>query len=298
METVRAPATCANLGSGYDTLGLALSRPMDTISVTRAGTTTIELAGPEAAGVPVDPEANTAGAVAQTLGVEAEIHLEKRVPPGSGLGSSGASAAGAAVALDRLYDLGLTRTELVRAAAAGETVAAGSPHADNVAAAICGGLAVVSADRVASLPTSIPVVVCLPEVTVRTARARAVVPDEIDTGEHVTALGRVATVILGVCRSDPALVGAGMEASALTAPRRDLVPGFTDVVAAADAAGASGVCMSGAGPSLLAVCDAADRSAVGEAMVDAFASVDVDATAIETAVGAGIEPDSHASVSS
>ncbi|MFW5911749.1 MAG: homoserine kinase, partial [Halolamina sp.] len=135
MRTVRAPATSANLGSGYDTFGVALDRPADIVSVERAKRTTIEVTGAGAQFIPEDPEKNTVGAVARALDAPAHIKIDKGVRPASGLGSSAASAAGAALALNDLYDRGYTREELVPIAAEGEAVVSGAAHADNVAPA-------------------------------------------------------------------------------------------------------------------------------------------------------------------
>lgn len=287
MVTVRSPASSANLGSGYDTLAIALERPADVVTAERTDTTSIEVEGPEAEGVPESVEANTAGAVARALDVEAAIRIHKGIPPGSGLGSSGASAAGAAVALDRLYDLGLTMDALVEVASQGEAVVAGSPHADNVAAAISGGFTVVTDAGITALPTAVPVVVCVPDLTVSTRRAREVVPGSIATEDHVDAIGRVGTVVIGMCRSDPAVVGRGLAESALTAQRKSLIPAYETVVEWSRRAGATGVAVSGAGPSILAVCEAGDRSDVGKAMVEGFATAEIEAVAIETAIGDG-----------
>ncbi|MFP4591514.1 MAG: homoserine kinase [Halobacteriales archaeon] len=287
MVTVRVPATSANLGSGYDTLGVALRAPTETVAVERAPETTVSVEGPFANQVPAEPGANAAGAVAEHLGVAAAIDLEKRIPVGAGLGSSGASAAGAAVGLNRLFDLGLDDGALVEAAAAGEAVASGAAHADNVAASVLGGLAVVASGGVHHLPASVPLVACVPDATVQTRVAREHVPAHISADDHVAALGNVATVVIGMARDDPVRVGRGLIESAMTAPRRALVPGHAAVDAAARDAGATGVAISGAGPSMLATCEADDRTAVAAAMVDAFVEAGVEAEAVETRVGDG-----------
>ncbi|MFB6140924.1 MAG: homoserine kinase, partial [Halosimplex sp.] len=132
MVTVRAPATSANLGSGFDVFGVALDRPADVVRVERASETTIDVTGAGSQFIPEDPEDNTVGAVAEALDAPAHIEIDKGVRPASGLGSSAASAAAAAVALNRLYDRGLTRKELVPIAAEGEAVVSGDAHDDNV----------------------------------------------------------------------------------------------------------------------------------------------------------------------
>jgi homoserine kinase len=103
MRTVRAPATSANLGSGFDVFGVALDRPADVIRVERAPRTTIDVTGVGSQYIPTDPEKNVVGAVADALDAPAHIEIDKGVRPSSGLGSSAASAAGAALALNALY---------------------------------------------------------------------------------------------------------------------------------------------------------------------------------------------------
>ncbi|HET7323760.1 MAG TPA: homoserine kinase, partial [Halococcus sp.] len=117
MLTVRAPATSANLGSGFDVFGVALSRPADIVRVSKADKTTISVTGTGSQYIPEDPKKNTVGAVAEALDAPAHIQIDKGVRPASGLGSSAASAAAAAVGLSELYDRTHTREELVPIAA-------------------------------------------------------------------------------------------------------------------------------------------------------------------------------------
>ncbi len=128
MRTVRAPATSANLGSGFDVFGVALDRPADVIRVEKASRTTIEVTGVGSQYIPEDPDKNTVGAVADALDAPARIQIDKGVRPASGLGSSAASAAAADVGLNELYDRGCSREELVPIAATGEAVVSGDAH--------------------------------------------------------------------------------------------------------------------------------------------------------------------------
>ncbi|OYR75006.1 homoserine kinase, partial [Halorubrum sp. E3] len=232
MVTVRAPATSANLGSGFDVFGAALSRPADVVTVEKAAETTIEVTGVGAQYIPEDPEKNTVGAVVEALDAPARIHIDKGVRPASGLGSSAASAAGAAVALNRLYDRGRSREELVPIAAEGEAVVSGVAHADNVAPSILGGFTVATADGTRSVDAAIPLVVCLPDVAVSTRDARRVVPETASMDALVETVGNAATLAVGMCRSDPDLVGAGMSDPVVTPERARLITGYDDVRAA------------------------------------------------------------------
>ncbi|ELZ94530.1 homoserine kinase, partial [Haloferax sulfurifontis] len=168
MVTVRAPATSANLGSGFDVFGVALDRPADIVHVERADRTTIEVTGVGSQYIPTDPDRNVVGAVAEALDAPAHIRIDKGVRPSSGLGSSAASSAAAAVALNELYDRGLSREELVPVAAEGEAVVSGEAHADNVAPALLGGFTVATDEGVTTVDADIPLVACLPEIAVST----------------------------------------------------------------------------------------------------------------------------------
>lgn len=289
MVTVRAPATSANLGSGFDVFGVALSRPADIVTVHQAKRTTISVTGAGSQFIPEDPDKNTVGAVAEALDAPAHIEIDKGVRPASGLGSSAASAAAAAVALNELYNRGYSREELVPIAAEGEAVVSGDAHDDNVAPAIMGGFTIATNSGVTRVDADIPLVVCLPEIVVSTRDARKVVPDGATVSQLVETVGNAATLTTGMHRNDPELVGQGMVDSVVTPARVGLIDGYETVRAAALEAGATGVTISGAGPGVLAVCREHDQRAVASAMVDAFDSVAVDARAYQSHIGDGAQ---------
>ncbi len=286
MVTVRAPATTANLGSGYDVFGAALTRPADVVHVQRATETTIEVTGTGSRYVPEDPADNTAGVVAAELDAPAHVRIDKGVRPSSGLGSSAASAAGTALALNHLYDLGYDREQLVDVAAEGEAAVAGDPHRDNVAPALLGGFT-AAADGIVQVDAEVPLVACLPEAVVSTRDAREVVPASASVDDLVETVGNAATLVAGMFRDDPALVGAGMDDPVVTPARAALIDGYEAAREAALDVGATGVTVSGSGPTVVAACYPGDRRAVASAAVDAFADADIRARAYQTAVGRG-----------
>ena len=287
MVTVRAPATSANLGSGFDVFGVALDRPADLVTVTKADRTTIDVTGAGSKFIPEDPDSNTVGAVADALDTTTHIEIDKGVRPASGLGSSAASAAAAAVALNALYDRGYSRKELVPIAAEGEAVVSGDAHDDNVAPAILGGFTVATDDGVSRVDADIPLVACLPDIVVSTRDARSEVPDSARIGELVETVGNAATLTTGMHRSDPELVGRGMDDPVVTPARAALIDGYDDVRRAAFDAGATGVTISGAGPSVVAACRERDRRAIASAMVGAFDDAGVEARVYQTRIGRG-----------
>jgi homoserine kinase len=287
MLTVRAPATSANLGSGFDVFGVALEAPADVVRVERAQETTITITGAGSQYIPTDPAQNTVGAVAEALDAPATIRIDKGVRPSSGLGSSAASAAAAAVALNALYDRGLSREELVPIAAEGEALVSGEAHVDNVAPSLLGGFTIAADGEITQIDASIPVVACLPEISVSTRDARGVVPASAALDDVVDTVGRAATLAVGMARNDPNLVGRGMEDAIVTPERTKLIAGYDAVREAAIEAGATGVTVSGAGPGVLAVCHEGDQRAIASAMLDAFDAAGIESRAYRTAVGEG-----------
>ena len=287
MLTVRAPATSANLGSGFDVFGVALDRPADVVRVSKADETTIDVTGVGSQYIPEDPDKNTVGAVAEALDAPAHIEIDKGVRPASGLGSSAASAAAAAVGLNELYDRGYSREELVPIAAKGEAVVSGDAHDDNVAPSIMGGFTIATDDGVTKVDADIPLVACLPDIVVSTRDARRVVPETARIEQLVENVGWAATLTTGMHRSDPDLVGQGMCDNVVTPARADLIDGYAQVRTAAQDAGATGVTISGAGPTVIAACHEGHRRDVGTAMIDAFEAVGVEARVYQTAIGEG-----------
>ncbi len=287
MVTATAPATSANLGSGFDVFGVALDRPVDVVRVEPAERTTVEVTGWGSQYIPEDPAENTAGVVADELDAPAHIRIDKGVRPASGLGSSAASAAAAALALDALYGLDHGRKTLVRVAAEGERVVSGDAHADNVAPALLGGFTVVTDDDVHHVPVDLSLVACLPDVVVSTSDARGVVPASASLEDMVETVGSAATLVLGMSRDDPALVGRGFRESVVTPERTALVDGYDRARDAALDAGAHGVTVSGAGPAVLAVPPVGGGRAVASAMVDGFRAAGVESRAYRAETGDG-----------
>lgn len=289
MVIVRAPATSANLGSGFDVFGAALERPADIITVDVADQTTIEVTGYGSEYIPTDPGRNVVGAVAASLGVAAHIKIDKGIRPSSGLGSSAASSAGVALALNDLYDLGHTREDLIPHAAEGEALVSGEAHIDNVAPVLLGGFTIAGPNGVTQVDASIPLVVCLPELVVSTRDAREVVPKTASVDDVVDTVGRAATLAAGMFRNDPELVGRGMCDAIVTPARTALITGYDTVATMAREMGATGVTVSGAGPAIVAAAHPGDRRAIGSAMLDGFAEHGIDARVYQTQIGRGAQ---------
>lgn len=305
-KAVRVEAYCstANLGAGFDAFGLALGKYADRVQIrtARARTVRIRTLGPYSRGLPTAPNKNSAGPPARALldrnqldkGVE--ITIEKNIPPGLGLGSSGATAAACTQALNHLLELDLPPDELVKIASLGEAASSGSAHTDNVGASLLGGFVIAYGDPLRTISTKAPaklsVVVVSPNIRPlksKTSLARKLIPKRIEVKEAVLNIGRASAIALGFARGDIELIGSGME-DAIAEPRREkLVPGYKMVKKAALGAHASGVAISGAGPSVVAFVDKTkhDPKKIGRVMVKEFSKNNLESTFFVTSPAGG-----------
>jgi len=288
---VFAPATIANLGPGFDVLGLALSRPGDVVDgelSDKPGVEIVEITG-DGGLLSLDPAKNVVGRAASDVLRRAQergapdagvrLWLHKQMPLASGLGSSGASSTAGAVIVNELLQRPLNQNELLLSAMEGERAASGSPHADNVAPSLFGGIVLVrSYDplEVVSLPVPdrLHVAVVHPHCEVSTAQARALVKGRAySLDEIVPNLGNVAAFVAALFQNDLGLLGRSIHDRLVEPLRAGLIPAFDRVKQAALQAGALGCSIAGSGPSMFAF--AADESAaqhVGSAMQSTFAS--------------------------
>lgn len=296
--TASAPPTTSNLGPGFDVLGLALASPdvpRDVVTVIPADAWSAGVAGPEAAGVPTDPDRNVAVRAAQALSPRPlAVTVWKGVPPGRGLGSSGASAAAAARATAALMGDRCSAAQLLAAAAEGERAATGAAHADNVAPALFGGLVCTPYGAGAEpfrwpVPRHVRCAIAIPEVRNSTRAMRTLVPGQWPRDGHIREMGAAAAVAACLTRGELDRLGEIMPGSIVEQRRAAHIPGFDAVVRAARRAGAAAVTVSGSGPTVLAWCDAraCDPAAVARAMVRAFRHAGVTARAATASVGRG-----------
>ena len=295
MREVRvfAPATVANVAVGFDILGFAINRPGDEI-VARlnpefSGIRITDITGTGDKVLPREVEKNTAGVAAQRLlehlgrqdvGIELEIH--KKMPFGSGLGSSAASAAGAAVAVNELLGSPLSREAILYFTVQGEEVADGSFHADNVAPCLVGGITLIRSNESLDVhhlpvPEGLHVAVVHPEIEILTRDARAVLEDRIPLNVAIRQMGSLASFITALYTHDISLLGRSLRDYMVEPQRKKLIPGFDAVQAAALDRGALGCSISGAGPSIFALCDSGYLAqAVGQGMQSAFRDTGTD----------------------
>jgi len=261
--TVVAPSSTANLGPGFDVFGLAVNAFYDEITLTKKKTKGVSIITSD--DIPTNPNKNTAGLVVKNMikkfktkdGIE--IKIKKNIPPGYGMGSSAASAAAAAVAFDKLYQLRLDGNSLVEFAGIGEKASAGSIHYDNVAASVLGGFVIVKTNPLEIIkidpPTTLRMCIAVPKLNVpkkKTKVSRSVIPKKISFKDSITNLSNATAIVAGFMNKDSELIGRSIKDVIVEPARKHMIPGFTKVKENALKAGAFGVTISGAGPSVIA----------------------------------------------
>ena len=292
---VRAPSSTANLGPGFDVFGLALDAFYDeiTLSKTNKSITTnrpwhgVRILTTD--DVPKDPQQNTAGLVVKAMKQKfkiksgIEIRIKKGVPAGFGMGSSAASAAAAALAFNKLFNLKLDSNTLIKCAGIGEKASAGTIHYDNVAASLLGGFVVVKTKpfEVVRLEPPKDLVLCLaiPQIKVpkkKTKISRSVIPKTVKLSDLTINLSNAVNIVSGFLIKDTELIGRSVQDVIVEPARKHLIPGFSKVKNNALNAGALGVTISGAGPSVIAFCKKTQNlKKIGKSMEKGFSSANV-----------------------
>ena len=280
-----APATIANIGPGFDVLGLALSNPGDVLELELSkapGVEIVEITG-DGGRLTRDPMKNVAGRAALDLLRRAgssdglRLWLHKQMPLASGLGSSGASSAAGAFAANEILGRPFSIADVVVSAIEGECAASGTPHADNVAPSVMGGFVLVRScdpfDIVRlPVPDGLRVAVVHPHCQVSTAEARRLVKErKYGLDVIVPNIGSVAALVAALYLGDLQLLARSIDDRIIEPLRATLIPGFDEVKSAALAAGALGCSIAGSGPSVFAFAgDDAGAQRIGEAMQAAF----------------------------
>ena len=262
MKSVKvlAPATIANLVCGFDVLGLAINNPKDVMEVSLREEPGIVIHHKDDHELPTEPARNVAGVALMSMLEEVndvqgfEITIDKRIKPGSGLGSSAASAAGVVVAANYLLKNKFSKDDLVRFAMAGEKLASGVKHADNIAPCIHGGVTLIRCifplDIVKLTAPPMYVTVVHPQIEVRTSDARQILRREVQLKDAIKQWGNIAGLVAGMMKHDYDLIGRSLEDVIIEPVRSILIPGFGLVKKRCKEAGALGGGISGSGPSI------------------------------------------------
>ncbi len=257
---IQSPATVANMVCGFDVLGFAVNEPFDKMSISFTEKPGITIINDDEYNLPTDPEKNVAGAALLAMLEETEINegLELRIckciKPGSGVGSSAASAAGAVVAANRLLGDPFEKEDLVRFAMNGEKLASGVKHADNIAPCIYGGVTLIRSifplDIVQLTAPELFVTIVHPQIEVRTADARSILKQGILLKDAIRQWGNIGGLVAGLLKGDYDLIGRSLEDVLIEPVRSILIPGFDQVKYQSKQAGALGGGISGSGPSI------------------------------------------------
>lgn len=281
-----APASVGNIGIGFDIMGLAIEKPGDEVIARKSDTPGIHITKITGAQgkLPLEAKLNTAGVAVQRLldhlgesnrGIELEIH--KKMPINSGLGSSAASAAAATLAVSELLRTGLSKRQLLPFAWEGEKVASGGQQGDNIVPSLLGGINLIRDNATMDIhrlhvPRGVYVVVVHPQMEIGTREARALLSPTVPMEIHIRHNANLAAFILGMFNGDLGLVGRSLKDEVVEPQRAVLIPGFYAVKEAAMNAGALGCSISGAGPSVFALCgNSLIAENAGAAMQKAFA---------------------------
>jgi len=270
---IKSPATVANMVCGFDILGFAVERPYDEMemrlvprAVGQSAAEAIKIINIDAYNLPSEPEKNVAGAALIALIEEYEekqlgatplafeVKINKLIKPGSGVGSSAASSAGAVVGANHLLNNIFSKDDLVRFAMNGEKVASGVKHADNIAPCIFVGVTLVRSIfplEIITLPSpSLHVTIVHPQIEIRTADARSILKQQVQLKDAIKQWGNIAGLVAGLMKGDYDLIGRSLEDVIIEPVRSILIPGFDELKKACIAAGALGGGISGSGPSI------------------------------------------------
>jgi homoserine kinase len=292
---LRAPATIANIGPGFDIFALALQKPSNRFRVRLddSGRITVRFAGDDE-GIPTAPENNTAGLAAihflQKIGSRsgADIEIIKGMRSGSGLGSSAASAAACAFGLNKLSGSPLSECELIDIASRGEVASGGAAHADNVAACLLGGFVLITSYRplgfVKIRVPDIPLVVGVMRKPQQTTRR--LIPGSLALAEVKEQMSSCALLIRALMAGDIQAFGAAINTDYISEPvRSSFIPGYREFKKQALQAGAFGCNVSGGGSSVFAVCPPERTEALAGLMADVFSREKADCRVLVTAAG-------------
>lgn len=269
---VKAPATVANMGCGFDILGFAMTHTADEIIIRKNNLNILRVTKISGYGdIPTEPLKNVATVAVQSMldklksnqGFDFEI--DKKTMPGSGIGSSAASSAAAVFGVNKLMDSPFTREELIQFTMKGEELASGSMHADNAAPAILGGIILIRSNDPLDIikipvPEDIYCILIHPQIEVKTIDARKILKKEVSLKTAIKQWANVAGLISGFYQKDYDLIGRSLKDYIIEPQRSKLITGYDGLKNAAMSSGALGCSISGSGPSVFALAKGLDSA--------------------------------------
>ncbi|WP_127139816.1 homoserine kinase [Flagellimonas marinaquae] len=290
MEEIKVfcPATIANVSCGFDVLGLALDWVGDEMTVRKIPEKGIRISKIVGQELPLEAEQNVAGVAGLALLDKSdyeggfEVEIDKRIKPGSGIGSSAASSAGAVWAMNELLGRPFSKLELVQFAMQGEKLASDVAHADNVAPAIYGGFTLVRSYEPLDIvpiptPSELYATVIHPQIEIKTSDSRKILKTTISMQQGIQQWGNLGGLIAGLFQDDYDLIGRSLHDHIVEPIRSILIPAFDDIKANALSAGALGSGISGSGPSIFALSKGeAMAKKVAQSMQETYQNIGID----------------------
>ncbi|MBE4947408.1 homoserine kinase [Chryseobacterium culicis] len=284
---LKVPATVANMVCGFDILGMAVHDPYDEMEFRLLETPEIIIKHTDPFGLPEEPSGNVAGVVLlkiqESLNLKNgfEVIIHKHIKPGSGLGSSAASAAGAAFGANALLGNPLSKEEVVHFAMFGEELASGVRHADNIAPCIYGGITLVkSTSPMDIIPLNSPdlfVTAVHPQVEVKTSDARQILKKNITLKSAVEQWGNIAGLVAGIEKNDFSLIGRSLNDVIIEPIRSILIPKFDEIKTKSLQSGALGGGISGSGPSIFMLSEKKETAEkIAQMMQSAYDEIDIE----------------------
>lgn len=271
MEQIKvfAPATVANLSCGFDVLGCCLDNVGDEMLIRTNDLNEVRITRITGQDLPLEADKNVAGVAVKALLQKLDsdqgfdIEIDKKILPGSGIGSSAASSAGAVCAVNKLLGEPFTAKELVPFAMAGEVLASGNAHADNVAPAILGGFSLIRSYEpleVLSLPvpSELKMVVLHPLIEIKTRDSRSIIKQNVSLRNAISQWGNLAALVSALYTNDYDLLGRSLKDEIVEPVRSILIPHFSELQQLSKKNGALGFGISGSGPSVFVLCRGED----------------------------------------
>ncbi|MEQ5790603.1 homoserine kinase [Muricauda sp. NFXS6] len=290
MEEIKVfcPATIANVSCGFDVLGLALDSVGDEMTIRKISEKGIRITKIIGQELPLETENNVAGVAGLAFLEKSdyeggfEIEIDKRIKPGSGIGSSAASSTGAVWGMNELLGKPFSNLELVQFAMQGEKLASDVAHADNVAPAIFGGFTLVrSYDPLDIIPIPTPselfATVIHPQIEIKTSDSRKILKTTISMQQGIQQWGNLGGLVAGLFQNDYDLIGRSLHDHIVEPIRSILIPAFDEIKANAIKAGALGCGISGSGPSIFALSKGEEiAQKVADSMKETYQNIGVD----------------------
>ena len=283
-----SPATVANVSCGFDVMGFCLDSVGDTMVIRKTDSKGIFITKVEGFDLPLEAELNVAGvsALAMYSAIDVdfgfEIEINKKIKPGSGIGSSAASAVGSVFGMNELLGRPFNKTQLTAFAIKGEALASKSEHADNLAPALFGGFTLVkslSPLQILQIPTpsDLYATIIHPQIEIKTSEARAILPKNVPLNDAITQWANFGSLIHALHTSDYELIKSALKDVIVEPYRSKLIPHYDEVKKAAIETGALGAGISGSGPSIFSLSKSIETAKnVKDAMHKIYSKTNID----------------------